>query len=71
MTLRGPSNPGEEENWIGIQDLIVEKVQKEMIFLGETVLQIWQRQDLVHAHTSQRQHQQAKQAKQVGMDVDS
>lgn len=34
-----------EDQWISIQDLIVEKVQKEIIFLGETVLQIWERRD--------------------------
>jgi U4/U6.U5 tri-snRNP-associated protein 2 len=47
VTLRAPSQPGEDDNWIAIQDLIVQKVQKEMIFLGETVLQIWERQDHV------------------------
>lgn len=32
-----------EDRWIGIQDLIVEEIRPEMIFLGETVLQIWER----------------------------
>ncbi|KZS90849.1 cysteine proteinase [Sistotremastrum niveocremeum HHB9708] len=36
---------GEDEKWFQIQDLIVEEVRKEMIFLGETVLQIWERRD--------------------------
>ncbi|KAG9051775.1 hypothetical protein FS842_011043 [Serendipita sp. 407] len=48
ITLRPPpSDAGKEEEWISIQDLIVKKEQKEMILLGETVLQIWERQDLV------------------------
>jgi U4/U6.U5 tri-snRNP-associated protein 2 len=62
VTLRAPSQPGEEENWIGIQDLIVEKVQKEIIFLGETVLQIWERSDLVRPSSK---------SKAVKMDVDA
>ncbi|KAF8201069.1 hypothetical protein K438DRAFT_1758384 [Mycena galopus ATCC 62051] len=35
-----PSWGGENEKWFMIQDLIVEKAQKEMIFLGETVSQL-------------------------------
>lgn len=31
---------GQDEKWFQIQDLIVEELQKEMIFLGETVLQV-------------------------------
>jgi U4/U6.U5 tri-snRNP-associated protein 2 len=31
---------GESERWFQIQDLIVEETRKEMIFLGETVLQV-------------------------------
>ncbi|KAG6813990.1 hypothetical protein H0H92_004483 [Tricholoma furcatifolium] len=37
------SGGGGEEKWLMIQDLIVEETRKEMIFLGETVLQIWER----------------------------
>ncbi|KAG8903118.1 hypothetical protein FRB99_003720 [Tulasnella sp. 403] len=38
--------PGiDEEKWFQLQDLVVEEVQKEMIFLGETVLQVWKRTD--------------------------
>ncbi|KAF6754298.1 ubiquitin C-terminal hydrolase Ubp10 [Ephemerocybe angulata] len=33
----------DNEKWLMIQDLIVEETRKEMIFLGETVLQIWER----------------------------
>ena len=38
--LRAGSGGGESEKWYQIQDLIVEEVRKEMIFLGETVLQV-------------------------------
>ena len=31
---------GENEKWFQIQDLIVEEIRKEMIFLGETVIQV-------------------------------
>jgi U4/U6.U5 tri-snRNP-associated protein 2 len=31
---------GEHEKWFMIQDLIVEETRKEMIFLGESVLQV-------------------------------
>jgi len=62
VTLRAPSEPGKEEDWIGIQDLVVEKVQKEIIFLGETVLQIWERSDLLHPSSK---------AKAAKMDVDT
>ncbi|KAH8835674.1 spindle pole body protein [Flagelloscypha sp. PMI_526] len=34
---------GEGEKWLQLQDLMVEETRKEMIFLGETVLQIWER----------------------------
>ncbi|KAG9119069.1 hypothetical protein FRC07_006094, partial [Ceratobasidium sp. 392] len=33
---------GEREQWLQIQDMIVEDIRKEMIFLGETVMQIWE-----------------------------
>ncbi|OSX67018.1 hypothetical protein POSPLADRAFT_1175755 [Postia placenta MAD-698-R-SB12] len=41
--LRAGAGGGENEKWFLIQDLIVEEIRKEMIFLGETVLQIWER----------------------------
>ncbi|KIM88765.1 hypothetical protein PILCRDRAFT_813741 [Piloderma croceum F 1598] len=41
--LRAAGGGGEGEKWFRIQDLIVEEARKEMIFLGETVLQIWER----------------------------
>ncbi|KAG1771311.1 cysteine proteinase [Suillus occidentalis] len=40
--LRAAGGGGEGEKWFQIQDLIVEETRKEMIFLGETVLQIWE-----------------------------
>ena len=39
---------GMDDDWYQIQDLIVEKTRKEMIFLGETVLQVR------YAHTPHR-----------------
>jgi U4/U6.U5 tri-snRNP-associated protein 2 len=38
--LRAAGGGGESERWFMIQDLIVEDTRKEMIFLGETVLQV-------------------------------
>lgn len=38
--LRAAGGGGESEKWFQIQDLIVEETRKEMIFLGETVLQV-------------------------------
>lgn len=61
ITLRGPAVAGDEEQWYSIQDLIVQKVQREMIFLGETVLQVWERDDL----------SRVPQVSKSSMDVDS
>ncbi|KAK0552686.1 Ubiquitin carboxyl-terminal hydrolase 10 [Tilletia horrida] len=33
----------EEERWYQIQDLIVEDVNRQMLFLGETYIQVWER----------------------------
>ncbi|KAF5352667.1 hypothetical protein D9756_005833 [Leucocoprinus leucothites] len=41
--LRAAGGGGDNEKWFMIQDLIVEETRKEMIFLGETVIQIWER----------------------------
>lgn len=38
--MRAGSGTGENEKWFQIQDLIVEEIRKEMIFLGETVIQV-------------------------------
>ncbi|EPQ60142.1 spindle pole body protein [Gloeophyllum trabeum ATCC 11539] len=43
--LRAGSGGGDKEKWYQIQDLIVEEIRKEMIFLGETVLQVWERRE--------------------------
>ncbi|KAF8203905.1 spindle pole body protein [Pholiota molesta] len=41
--LRAAGGGGDNEKWFMIQDLIVEETRKEMIFLGETIIQIWER----------------------------
>ncbi|PPQ77001.1 hypothetical protein CVT25_014818 [Psilocybe cyanescens] len=41
--IRAAGGGGDNEKWFMIQDLIVEETRKEMIFLGETILQIWER----------------------------
>ena len=38
--LRAAGGGGDGEKWFMIQDLIVEETRKEMIFLGETVIQV-------------------------------
>ncbi|ODN97429.1 U4/U6.U5 tri-snRNP-associated protein 2 [Cryptococcus wingfieldii CBS 7118] len=37
---------GRGEKWFEMQDLNVTEVRKEMVFLGETVIQVWERRDL-------------------------
>ncbi|EJD45765.1 cysteine proteinase [Auricularia subglabra TFB-10046 SS5] len=41
--LRAGGGGGDGEKWFLIQDLLLEETRKDMIFLGETVLQIWER----------------------------
>lgn len=36
-----------DEKWFQVQDLIVEETRKEMIFLGESTLQIWERRGAI------------------------
>ena len=36
----GKPEGSDEERWYVIQDLIIEEIAKEMLFLGETVLQV-------------------------------
>ncbi|KDQ63036.1 hypothetical protein JAAARDRAFT_168462 [Jaapia argillacea MUCL 33604] len=43
--LRAGSGGGVEEKWWEVQDLRVQEIRKEMIFLGESVLQVWERRD--------------------------
>ena len=44
--VRAGQGGAEGERWIEMQDLRVEEVRKEMVFLGETVIQVWERRDL-------------------------
>lgn len=41
-----PTAEAQEEHWFQMQDLIVEDVNKQMIFLGETYFQVWKRRKL-------------------------
>lgn len=75
VVLRAPPLPSSsaeqagiegEERWIGIQDLIVEDIRKEMIFLGETVLQVWERKDLAEIQNGGKKAMSGEH----GMDVD-
>ena len=50
--LRAGAGGGESERWFQIQDLIVEEIRKEMIFLGETVLQVGVHLCLLRADTN-------------------
>ena len=34
---------GEHERWFQAQDLLLEEVNKQMLFLGESYVQIWER----------------------------
>ncbi|KAI9511727.1 spindle pole body protein [Russula earlei] len=47
VQLRAGNGTGENEKWFQIQDLIVEEIRKEMVFLGETVIQIWERRKYI------------------------
>jgi U4/U6.U5 tri-snRNP-associated protein 2 len=44
--VRAGQGGGEGEKWFEMQDLRVEEVRREMVFLGETVIQVWERRDL-------------------------
>ncbi|KAJ2912491.1 hypothetical protein MD484_g7927, partial [Candolleomyces efflorescens] len=52
--LRAGGAGVDSEKWFMIQDLIVEETRKEMIFLGETVLQIWERRSSVKSSNGGR-----------------
>ena len=41
----GEASAAEEEKWYQIQDLFVEEINRQMLFLGETYIQIWERKD--------------------------
>lgn len=40
VQLRAGSGGGDNERWFQIQDLIVDEIRKDMIVLGETMLQV-------------------------------
>lgn len=40
MHLRAGAGGGDQEKWFALQDLEVGEVRKEMVFLGETVIQV-------------------------------
>lgn len=61
--LRAGAGGGESEQWFQIQDLIVNEIRKDMIFLGETVLQIWERR-------SDQKSTESRPRKGPQMDVD-
>ncbi|KAH9460331.1 hypothetical protein MJO28_003998 [Puccinia striiformis f. sp. tritici] len=42
----------EEEKWFQIQDLIVDEVNRQMVFLGESYIQIWERRTIEGNRTS-------------------
>jgi U4/U6.U5 tri-snRNP-associated protein 2 len=44
--MRAGQGGGDEERWFEMQDLRVEEIRREMVFLGETVIQVWERRDL-------------------------
>jgi U4/U6.U5 tri-snRNP-associated protein 2 len=44
--VRAGQGGGDEEKWFEMEDLRVEEVRREMVFLGETVIQVWERRDL-------------------------
>lgn len=46
MYQRCGAGGGDDEKWFEMQDLRVDEVRREMVSLGETVLQVWQRKDL-------------------------
>ncbi len=44
--LRAGSGGGDGEKWYALQDLQVDEIRKDMVFLAETMIQVWQRRDL-------------------------
>jgi U4/U6.U5 tri-snRNP-associated protein 2 len=44
--VRAGQGGGDDEKWFEMHDLRVEEVRREMVFLGETVIQVWERRDL-------------------------
>lgn len=44
--VRAGQGGGDDEKWLEMQDLRVEEVRREMVFLGETFIQVWERRDM-------------------------
>ncbi|WWD16587.1 hypothetical protein CI109_101015 [Kwoniella shandongensis] len=44
--VRAGQGGGEDEKWFEMQDLRVTEVRRDLVFLGETVIQVWERRDL-------------------------
>jgi len=44
--VRAGQGGGDAEKWFSMQDLRVEEVRKEMVALGETVIQVWERRQI-------------------------
>ncbi|KAJ9125141.1 hypothetical protein QFC22_000095 [Naganishia vaughanmartiniae] len=45
--LRAGAGGGETEKWFALQDLEVRDVRADMVFLGDTVIQVWERRDML------------------------
>ncbi|KAJ9108774.1 hypothetical protein QFC21_000094 [Naganishia friedmannii] len=45
--LRAGAGGGEAEKWFALQDLEVREVRADMVFLGDTVIQVWERRDML------------------------
>lgn len=43
---RAGKGGGDGEKWFEMQDLRVQEIERTMVFLSETVLQVWERRDL-------------------------
>lgn len=44
--LRAGAGGADAEKWFALHDLDVDEVRREMVFLGETVIQVWERRDV-------------------------
>lgn len=63
------SNSPSEDRWFQMQDLIMDEVNKQMLFLGESYIQVWERKNAVQEVESYSERlvapwQQAKAGKQ-------
>ncbi|KAJ9112780.1 hypothetical protein QFC20_002106 [Naganishia adeliensis] len=46
-TWKARAGGGEKEKWFALQDLEVREVRADMVFLGDTVIQVWERRDMM------------------------